>query len=98
VLLTGRRHDGWNERKDSGIAEVTQAIRHPIVKVDEGMEIRVFSIRAKMHVPAHRYSQDLFRVKVLKPIDEAGGRLGRRFNACANFWKPMEPGLIFLTS
>jgi hypothetical protein len=54
-------------KEGRGIAEVTQVIRHPTVKVAEGTEIRVFSIRAKMQVPAHKYSQDLSRVKVLKP-------------------------------
>jgi hypothetical protein len=51
----------------TGIATVTGITKHPIVEVAEGVEIRRFTARAEMHAPAHKYSKDLFLVRILKP-------------------------------
>jgi hypothetical protein len=53
----------------TGIAVVTKVLKHPVVRLDEGIEIRRFTIRAKMHAPAHKYSDDLYFVKILSPAE-----------------------------
>jgi hypothetical protein len=35
--------------------------------VDEGAEVGFFTVRAKMYEPEHKYSADLFLVKILEP-------------------------------
>ena len=51
----------------TGIAIVTEVTRQPVVEVDEGAEVGFFTVRAKMYEPEHKYSADLFFVKILEP-------------------------------
>jgi hypothetical protein len=51
----------------TGIAEVTKVTKHPIVEIAEGVEVGGYTVRAKMCTPAHRYSTEVFLVKISKP-------------------------------
>jgi hypothetical protein len=53
------------------IAVVTEVIKQPVVNV-EGLQIGGFTVRAKMNAPAHAFSNDIYKVKVLKPIELTG--------------------------
>ena len=50
-----------------GIAEVIRVTRHPIVEIAEGVEVGGYTVRARMCAPAHRYSKEVFLVKISKP-------------------------------
>lgn len=48
-------------------AIVTKVTKHPIVEVAEGVQVRRFTVYAQMYVPAHKYSTDLYLVKIVEP-------------------------------
>jgi hypothetical protein len=50
------------------LAEVTKVTKHPVVEVAEGIQVGGFTVHAKMYVPAHKFSKDLYRVKILEPV------------------------------
>ena len=54
------------EEEGTGIAIVTEVTRRPVVEVDEGAEVGFFTARAKMYEPEHKYSANLFLVKILE--------------------------------
>jgi hypothetical protein len=49
-------------------AEVTKVTKHPVVEVAEGVQVGGFTVYAKMYFPAHKYSADIYRVKILEPV------------------------------
>jgi hypothetical protein len=49
------------------IAEVIRVTRHPVFEIAEGVEVGGYTIHARINVPAEKYSQDCFRVKISKP-------------------------------
>jgi hypothetical protein len=52
----------------TGIAEVIDVMKHPVVELAEGVEVGgSFTVRAKLRAPATRYSTGGFLVKILKP-------------------------------
>jgi hypothetical protein len=51
----------------TGIAEVIGVTRHPIVEIAEGVEVGGYTVRARMCIPAHRDSKEVFLVKISKP-------------------------------
>lgn len=51
----------------TGIAEVIRVTKHPIVEIAEGVEVGGYTVRARMCAPAHRYSKEVFLVKISKP-------------------------------
>jgi hypothetical protein len=55
-------------KESTGIATVTKVLKQPVVRLAGGLEVRGFTVRAKMHTPAHKYSDDLFYVKVTSPV------------------------------
>jgi hypothetical protein len=59
--------------ENTGIAEVTKVLKQPVFKLAGGLEVAGFTIRAKMYVPAQRYSHDLFYVNVISPERLGGG-------------------------
>jgi hypothetical protein len=52
----------------TGIATVTKVLKQPVIRLAAGLEVSGFTVRAKMYAPAHRYSDDLFYVKVTNPV------------------------------
>jgi hypothetical protein len=54
-------------KESTGIATVTKVLKHPVVRLAGGLEVRGFTVRAKMYAPADKYSDDLFYVKVTSP-------------------------------
>jgi hypothetical protein len=64
---TAQGQDGRMEEEGTGIAIVTEVTRQRVVEVDEGAEVGFFTVRAKMYEPEHKYSADLFLVKILEP-------------------------------
>ena len=42
--------------------------KQPVVRLAGGLEVSGFTVRAKMYAPAHKYSDDLFYVKVTSPV------------------------------
>jgi hypothetical protein len=63
--MANRQHVDMEE--NTGIAVVTGSTKQPVVKVAEGLEVGGFTVRAEMDVPANKYSQDLFLVKIVEP-------------------------------
>src|ERR1700693_144587 len=51
----------------TGVAKVTSVTKHPVVEVAEGVTVGGYTVHAKMHVPALKYSSGLFLVKILEP-------------------------------
>jgi hypothetical protein len=51
----------------TGIAEVIRVTKHPIVEIAEGVEVGGYTVRARMCAPAHRYTKEIFLVKISKP-------------------------------
>jgi hypothetical protein len=51
----------------TGIAEVIGVTKHPIVEIAEGIEVGGSTVRARLCAPAHRYSKEVFLVKISKP-------------------------------
>lgn len=66
ALDEASRHNAQME-EGSGIAEVTGVTKHPVVEVAEGVEVGGYTIRAKMYVPAVKYSNDFYLVKIMEP-------------------------------
>jgi hypothetical protein len=54
-------------KEDTGIAIVTKVLKRPVVRLTGGLEVSGFTARARMYAPAHKYSDDLFYVKVISP-------------------------------
>jgi hypothetical protein len=54
-------------KESTGIATVTKVLKQPVVRLAGGLEVCSFTVHAKMHAPAHKYSDDLFYVKVTSP-------------------------------
>ena len=53
-----------------GVAEVISVTKQPIVEVAEGVEAGgTYTIEAKIRLPADKYSNDTFRVKIFRPAD-----------------------------
>ena len=55
-------------KESTGIATVTKVLKQPVIRLAAGLEVSGFTVRAKMYAPAHRYSDDLFYVKVTNPV------------------------------
>jgi len=55
-------------KESTGIATVTKVLKQPVVRLAAGLEVSGFAVRAKMYAPAHKYSDDLFYVKVTNPV------------------------------
>jgi hypothetical protein len=55
----------------TAIAEVVGVMKQPYTLEIDGLEEPIYAIQAKMYLPANKYSNDLFRVKISKPIDLA---------------------------
>jgi hypothetical protein len=54
----------------TGIAEVVDVMKHPVVELAEGVEVGgSCTIRAKLRTPVAKYSTGVFLVKILKPAD-----------------------------
>jgi hypothetical protein len=51
----------------TGIAEVIRVTKHPVVEIAEGIEVGGYTVHARMYSPAHKYVDDFFLVKILKP-------------------------------
>ena len=51
-----------------GIAEVVSVKRLPLMGEINDFEEHIYAIQAKIYLPAGRYSNNLFRVKISKPI------------------------------
>ena len=69
VTLTQHQVSGHNGQMEegSGMAEVTGVTKHPVVEVAEGVEVGSYTVRAKMYVPAVKYSNDFYLVKIMEP-------------------------------
>ena len=61
-------------KESTGIATVTKVLKQPVVRLAAGLEVSGFAVRAKMYAPTHKYSDDLFYVKVTNPV-ALGSRL-----------------------
>ncbi len=55
-------------KESTGIATVTKVLKQPVIRLAAGLEVSGFTVRAKMYAPAHKYSDDLFYVKVTNPV------------------------------
>jgi hypothetical protein len=66
ALDEASRHNAQME-EGSGIAEVTGVTKHPVVEVAEGVEVGSYTVHAKMYVPAVKYSNDFYLVKIMEP-------------------------------
>jgi hypothetical protein len=54
--------------ESTGIAEVISVKRLPLMEETDSLWDHVYAIQAKIYLPADKYSNDLFRVKISKPI------------------------------
>jgi hypothetical protein len=57
--------------EETGVAEVVSVTKKPPALKNNEDEEPVYAIQAKMYLPANKYSNGLFRVKISKPIDLA---------------------------
>ena len=55
----------------TGIAEVIRVTKHPVVEIAEGVEVGGYTVQARMYVPAQKYSNDFFLVRISKPSELA---------------------------
>jgi hypothetical protein len=51
----------------AAIAEVIRVTRRPVFEIAEGVEVGGYTIHARINAPADKYSQECYRVKILKP-------------------------------
>jgi hypothetical protein len=58
--------------EETGVAEVVSVTKKPPALKNNGAEQPLYAIQAKMYLPASKYSNGLFRVKISKPVDLAG--------------------------
>ena len=54
-----------------GIAKVVSVKRLPLTDETDPLWDHTYAIQAKIYLPANKYSDDLFRVKISKPIGVA---------------------------
>jgi hypothetical protein len=59
-------------------AIVTRVTTHPTYELAEGVEVSPVTVTAKMYVPAQKYLNDIYLVRVLKPgLDRDPPKQGR---------------------
>jgi hypothetical protein len=65
----------WEEVRANPIIEMKEIVPKAIVEdckklaslsVSEGVTTAIFQVQAKMHVPANKYSEDIFKVKKMR--------------------------------
>jgi hypothetical protein len=56
---------------ETGVAEVVSVTKKPPALKNNGAEEPLYAIQAKMYLPANKYSNGVFRVKISQPIDQA---------------------------
>jgi len=54
---------------ETGVAEVVSVTKKPPALKNNGAEQPLYAIQAKMYLPANKYSNGVFRVKISKPKD-----------------------------
>ena len=57
--------------EETGVAEVVSVTKKPPALKNNGAAEPIYAIQAKMYLPLKKYSNDVFRVRISKPIDLA---------------------------